>query len=97
MPCVAVLYVRVCRTCRTLPTTLQVNGQSAPEILAYQRTLTVMDKNSAEVLQASAAIRRRRRRALVKALRVGKRATQVLLTKSAEVLSSLVSWDDELQ
>jgi hypothetical protein len=83
--------VLLCCVCRTLPTL--VNGQAAPEILAYQRT-TVMDMYTAEVLQASAAIRRRRRRALVKALRAGKRSTQVLLTKPAEVLSSLVSWDE---
>eukprot|EP00775_Hariotina_reticulata_P009879 gene9879-10037_t len=75
------------------PTALQANTPSASQMLTYQRA-TVMDMYTAEVLQASAAVRRRRRRALVKALRAGKRSTQVLLQKPVEALSSLVSWDE---
>eukprot|EP00775_Hariotina_reticulata_P009881 gene9881-10039_t len=73
-------------------TVLQGSAPSAPGLLTYQRT--PMDIYTAEVLQTSAAVRRRRRRALVKALIAGKRSTQVLLTKPVEALSSLLSWDE---
>lgn len=64
------------------------------ETEACQRT-ALFHMHAQEVLQASRMVQRKRRRALLRAVRAGRSKAQALLQDSATVLSSLVSWDGE--
>lgn len=63
------------------------------EVQACQRT-AVFNMYTQEVLQASAAISRQRRKALLRALRASRDTSRSMLQGSAALLESLMSRDD---
>jgi hypothetical protein len=64
----------------------------------YQYTCSRTELDAREALQASAAVRRQRRRALMRMLREGRTLTATGLSALASIgssISSIASWDDE--